>query len=282
MPGTTIGINMNYGFPGQASRHGDEVSRTRPVKASTSNIKFGAPVVQNSDGSVQLFGATNTAADFCGIAMRKVKSAVVYPYQNFGYYQPEEPCDVLQRGGITSICAWGSPAVNAPVYVRIGVTDGVSPDGAAIGDLGAAAETTGTAVAGQNTYTIATNAVSTDKITFGGVTLTAGTDFNVGASAGATATELAEAFSANAGLSAIYTFNAVGAVITVTERVPGGGNTPGAMTVGDGGTAVITAGTATASAAATVNTVALEGVVWSSGKDANNVAELTIKTRQGV
>jgi hypothetical protein len=89
MPGTTIGINMNYGFPGQASRHGDEVSRTRPVKANTNNVKFGAPVVQNSDGTVQLFGATNVAADFCGIAMRKVKSAVVYPYQNFGYYSPE-------------------------------------------------------------------------------------------------------------------------------------------------------------------------------------------------
>jgi len=141
MPGTTIGINMNYGFPGQASRHGDEVSRTRPVKASTSNVKFGAPVVQNSDGTVQLFGATNVAADFCGIAMRKVKSAVVYPYQNFGYYSPEEPCDVLQRGGISTICAWGTPAVGGTVYVRTAVVSGTSPAGAAIGDLGASNET---------------------------------------------------------------------------------------------------------------------------------------------
>lgn len=278
MPGSTIGINMNYGFPGQASRHGDEVSRTRPVKASTSNIKFGAPVVQNSDGSVQLFGATNVAADFCGIAMRKVKSATVYPYQNFGYYSPEEPCDILQRGGITTICAWGTPAVNAPVYVRIGVTEGTSPAGAAIGDLGAAPE--GTAVAGSNTYTISTNAAASDKITFGGVTLTAGTDFEVGASAAATAADLAAAFNANPTLSAIYTFDAVAAVIHVTEKVAGGGNTPGTMTVGDGGTAVITAGTATASAAG--NAVKLEGVVWSSAADARNCAELTIKTRQGV
>ena len=66
MPGTVIGVSMNYGYPGQISRHGDEVSRTRPVKASTSNVKFGAPVVQNTDGSVQLFGATNVAADFAG------------------------------------------------------------------------------------------------------------------------------------------------------------------------------------------------------------------------
>ena len=120
--------------------------------SGTADIKFGAPVVQNSDGTVQLFGATNVAADFCGIAMRKVKSAKVYPYQNFGYYSPEEPCDILQRGGISTICAWGSPAVGSAVYVRIGVTDGVSPSGAAVGDLGAAAEGAGTA--GTNTYTI--------------------------------------------------------------------------------------------------------------------------------
>lgn len=278
MPGSTIGINMNYGFPGQASRHGDEVSRTRPVKASTSNIKFGAPVVQNSDGSVQLFGAANKAADFCGIAMRKVKSAVVYPYQNFGYYEPGQPCDILQRGGITTICAWGTPAVGGKVYVRIGVTDGVSPSGAAVGDLGASAE--GTATAGANTYTIATNAAANDEITFDGVTFKAGTDFEVGANATATAADLAAAFNANPTLSKVWSFDAVAAVIHVTERNAGGGNTPGAMTVKDGGTAVITAGTATASAAG--NTVQLDGVVWSSGSDARKCAELTIKTRQGV
>lgn len=182
MPGTVIGINMNYGFPGQASRHGDEVSRTRPIKANTADVKFGAPVVQNSDGSVQLFGASNTAADFCGIAMRKVKSATIYPYQNFGFYSAGQPCDILQRGGISAICAWGTAAVGTPVYVRIGITEGTSPAGAAIGDLGAAAE----------------------------------------------------------------------------------------VIAGEGG------------AADTVNTVELTGVVWSSAQDARNVAELTIKTRQGV
>ena len=278
MPGTVIGNQMDYGYPGQASRHGDEVSRTRPVKASTSNIKFGAPVVQNADGTVQLFGASNVAADFAGIAMRKVKSAVVYPYQNFGYYSAEEPCDVLQRGGIMAVCAWGTPTIGSPVYVRTIVESGVSPDGAAVGDLGAEAE--GTPVAGANTYTISTNAAASDKITFGGVTLTAGTDFEVGASAAATAADLAAAFNANAALSAIYTFDAVAAVIHVTERQAGGGNTPGTMTVGNGGTAVITAGTATASAPG--NAVPLVDVVWSSGVDARSVAELTMKTRQGV
>ena len=70
MPGTTIGINMTYGYPGQASRQGDEVSRTRPVAAGAADIPFGAPVIQKEDGSVAIFGATNTADDFAGIAMR--------------------------------------------------------------------------------------------------------------------------------------------------------------------------------------------------------------------
>ena len=277
MPGTVIGINMNYGYPGTISRHGDEVSRTRPVKASTDNIKFGAPVAQNSDGTIQLFDENFKVADFAGIAMRKVKSAVVYPYQNFGYYSAGEPCDVLERGGIMAVCAWGTPAVGTPVFIRIGTTVGVSPTGAAVGDLGAEAE--GTPVAGANTYTISTNVANNDEVEFEGVTLKAGTDFEVGANAAASAADLAAAFNAST-LSAIYAFDAVAAVIHVTERVAGGGNTPGTMKVKTGGTGVITGGTATDSAAG--NTLQLVDVVWSSGKDPRNVAEITLKTRQGV
>lgn len=141
MPGTTIGITMNYGYPGQVSRHGDEISRTRPVKKGTDAINFGAPVIQNTDGSVQLFDATGTAATFAGVAMRKVKAAKVYPYQNLGYYTAEEPCDVLLRGGISVTCAWGTPNVGADVYIRTKVVEGTSPAGTAVGDFGAADET---------------------------------------------------------------------------------------------------------------------------------------------
>jgi len=109
---------MTYGYPGQASRQGDEVSRTRPVAAGAADIPFGAPVVQKEDGSVAIFGATNTADDFAGIAMRKVKSAKVYPYQNFGYYAAGEACDVLQRGGISAACAWGTPTGGAQAARR--------------------------------------------------------------------------------------------------------------------------------------------------------------------
>ena len=137
MPGSVIGINMNYGYPGQASRHGDEVSRTRPVATTSEPIKFGAPVVQNADGSVQTFTEDKTATDFAGVAMRKVKSAKIYPYQNFGFYDQGEPCDVLQRGGISAICAWGVPTIGGTVYIRTKVVDGTSPAGSAVGDFGA-------------------------------------------------------------------------------------------------------------------------------------------------
>lgn len=140
MPGSVIGIKMNFGYPGQISRHGDEISRTRPVKAGTEDIYFGEPVAQNNNGTVQKFDDTKTADDFAGIAMRKVKSAVLYPYQNFGFYRAEEPCDILQRGGVMAVCAWGTPKVGAAVYVRIKVADGTSPTGAKVGDLGAADE----------------------------------------------------------------------------------------------------------------------------------------------
>lgn len=101
------------------------------------------------------------------------------------------------------------------------------------------------AVAGKNTYEVTTNFVSTDTVTFNGVTVTAGTDFNVGASVADSAGNLATAMTGKSGISGTYNVTSSGAVITVTEKVAGGGNTPGDMTVT--GTGVITAGTATPS-----------------------------------
>lgn len=111
-------------------------------------------------------------------------------------------------------------------------------------------------VAGQNTYTITTNAEDNDTVTFDGVTLTAGTDFQVGDDAAATATNLASVMDANATISAIYKVTVEGAVITVTEKNAGAGNTPGAMTTS--GTIVISAGTATTSSTSTGTETPLE------------------------
>jgi len=101
------------------------------------------------------------------------------------------------------------------------------------------------AVAGSNTYTVSTNFVSSDTVAFGAETLTAGTDYNVGADAAASAGNLATALAGKTSINSIYTVTASGAVITITEKSAGGGNTPGSMTVT--GTGVITAGTPTQS-----------------------------------
>jgi hypothetical protein len=102
--------------------------------------------------------------------------------------------------------------------------------------------------AGKNTYTVATNAVADDTVTFGGVTLTAGAvnGFAVGTTEAETATNIAAAFAANATINATYNVTVDGAAVVVTEKTAGGGNTPGAMTTT--GTLAITAGTATQSA----------------------------------
>lgn len=102
--------------------------------------------------------------------------------------------------------------------------------------------------AGTNTYTVATNAVADDTVTFGGVTLTAGAvnGFAVGDTVEQTATNIAAAFAANTTINATYNVTVDGAGIVVTEKDAGSGNTPGAMTTT--GTLAITAGTATPSA----------------------------------
>lgn len=75
-----------------------------------------------------------------------------------------------------------------------------------------------------------------------------GAQFNVGADAAATAANFAAVLDANATVGALYDAAAVGAAITLTEKVPGGGHTPADAT--KTGTVVITNGTATTSAAA--------------------------------
>lgn len=119
MPGTVIGKTMNYGYPGQISRHGDEVSRTRAIKKGTAQIPFGYAVKTNQDGTVQLMGTGDTADSFAGVAMRRVKTALEYPNQNIGYYLDTDPCDILERGTVTVECVNGDPKVGAAVHVYI-------------------------------------------------------------------------------------------------------------------------------------------------------------------
>jgi hypothetical protein len=124
---------------------------------------------------------------------------------------------------------------------------------------------TGTAVAGKNTYTIGTNFVATDTVTFGGITFTAvesgatGNQFNVGVDAAASATNLKNAINSST-LGTTYVATSTSNIITVTEIIAGGGNTPGTMTVV--GTGTVTVGTATTSDAEFTPLVQVSGYAF--------------------
>lgn len=111
------------------------------------------------------------------------------------------------------------------------------------------------AVAGKRTYKIATNAVADDTVTIDTIAFTAvaseatGSQFNVGETAAATASNLKDALAANATLAGKYTFSVSTDTITVTETTAGAGDTPSTATTT--GTVVITNTLVATSAAAT-------------------------------
>lgn len=142
MPGKAIGISFNYGYPGTISRLGDEISRTRPLKDGADDIYFGDPVVINADGTVQKFGTSNTAAQFAGVAMRRIKGATQYLAQSRAFYTAQEPTDVLERGGITVNCNVGTPTIGGAVYIRI--ANNASIPAGVVGGFEAAADGTNT------------------------------------------------------------------------------------------------------------------------------------------
>ncbi|SFU70994.1 structural cement protein Gp24 [Alicyclobacillus macrosporangiidus] len=145
MPGSVVGKTLNLGYPGNVSRSADAVIVNRPVRSTDSNpIPFGAPVVLNSDNTYSLFGATNTAADFAGVAIREVKQATSYLSQPYGQtqYNPGDPCDVIERGSVTVTCNVGTPVAGGPVYIRVAANASI-PNGV-VGGFEAAADGTNT------------------------------------------------------------------------------------------------------------------------------------------
>lgn len=142
MPGKAIGITFNFGYPGTISRLGDEISRTRPLKAGADDIYFGDPVIINADGTTQKFGASDTAATFAGVAMRRIKGAAQYLAQSRACYTGQEPVDILERGGVTVNVNVGTPTIGGAVYIRIVANAGI-PAGV-VGGFEAAADGTNT------------------------------------------------------------------------------------------------------------------------------------------
>lgn len=135
--GTVIPVTgLNLGFVGQVTRLGERVIASRPVLATTpNNINFGAPVVivptaggGDSYQSVADFiagGGTFTAAKFAGVANREVKTNLSYTSlgnngtPQIGSYAPNEMSEALERGSILVSINNGTPASQAPVFVRI-------------------------------------------------------------------------------------------------------------------------------------------------------------------
>jgi hypothetical protein len=110
-----IGKTMFHGYAGSFSRQPDTIIDTHPACGA---IAFGGAVVY-SNGAVTAPGASATAADFVGVAVRETKSATNYLDQNEGSYVQYDAVPVLKRGCVNVICQNGTPALDGTVYVRV-------------------------------------------------------------------------------------------------------------------------------------------------------------------
>ncbi|WP_312428313.1 structural cement protein Gp24 [Lacrimispora sp.] len=117
MRGQVIGKSMTHGYAGDYSRQPDMIIDTHPL-GGTGAVKFGTPLVYDSESNVVAFGASNIAVDFVGVASREFKSATSYLSQSAGQYEPGEATSTFKRGCINVLCKVGSPKLGGKVYIR--------------------------------------------------------------------------------------------------------------------------------------------------------------------
>lgn len=144
MAGYAIGKSMNFGFPGTYARTPDDVIMSRPLNTESEAVPFGAPVILNSDNTYSLGGATLTAENFAGVAVRIVKQTVQYLAQKQESYRPGQPCSVLERGNVVVTCNVGTPTAGGKVYVRISNEEAEEDTNKIISGFEAAADSTHT------------------------------------------------------------------------------------------------------------------------------------------
>lgn len=157
--GTVIPVTaLNLGFLGNPSRMGERVIAARQVLTTTPNpINFGDPVIivpDSTGGTYQsvkdlIAGAgTFTAAKFAGVAVRNVKTMLIYQQwgnvgsPQIGQYAPGAIAEVLERGSVTVKINNGTPVSQNPVFVRT-VLNGAIPAGV-VGGFEAVADGTNT------------------------------------------------------------------------------------------------------------------------------------------
>lgn len=139
MPGKTIGISMNVGYPGTQSRSADAIIQNR---IANDTIKFGEAVIVTEDNKWSPVTDATTAAQIAGIAVREVVQANVYDPQSNPDYVKDAPCDVMVRGNCTVKCQRGTPKSGVAVYVRVKANE--TYPNAVVGGFEATADTTNT------------------------------------------------------------------------------------------------------------------------------------------
>lgn len=142
MNGQVIGKTMLHGYAGSYARQPDMIVDTQPL-TGTANVPFGLGLVEDSanPGAATLPGDSSTAAQFVGVALREVKSAVDYLNQNAGQYVPGDPVPVMKRGCVNVLCQNGTAQYGAPVYLRVKLNSSSYPN-AVVGGFEAAADST--------------------------------------------------------------------------------------------------------------------------------------------
>lgn len=114
----SIGVSMSHGFAGSYARQPDMIVNTAPLGGDVP-VAFGTPLVRGQNGAVLPMGAGNTGGQFIGVAGQEVKTTAELLKQDMGAYSPEEAVSLFQRGCINVLCQNGTPAADAPVYVRV-------------------------------------------------------------------------------------------------------------------------------------------------------------------
>ena len=116
MPGKTIGIKMNVGYPGTQSRSADAIVQAR---VANTNIKFGEAVILTEDNKWASVTSSSVGTDIAGVAVREVVQCNTFDPQSNPDFMQGAIADVMVRGNCTVKCQRGTPKAGAAVYVRI-------------------------------------------------------------------------------------------------------------------------------------------------------------------
>lgn len=154
MSGKAIGISLGFGFKGMYSRTPDDITFAKITNASSANIPFGVPVVQNTNNTVSSPSTVvMTTSNFGGFALAIVKQLNNYSPSDTtsGYYAANDMCDVLKRGNMITELVHGTPTAGGQVYIRT-VLNGAFPL-ELVGDIRADADSSNTIAAPSTIFT---------------------------------------------------------------------------------------------------------------------------------